>query len=92
MGLRTPFGPWFKTWVDVLKKLPQYLLVGEVKSSLNRKTMEIAETELEEKVQRLPLKDGYEQVLTKVFCLEAKRLRNKDRKSIGGDDILRVLK
>ena len=67
-------------------------LVGEVKLSLNRRKLEIAETELEEKVQRLPFKDGYQQVLTKVFCLEAKKLKIKDRKWIAGDEILRVLR
>ena len=60
------------------------LLVGEVKSSLNRKKLEIAETELQERVQRLPFKDRYQQVLTKVFCLEAKELKNKDRQWITG--------
>jgi len=66
--------------------------VGEIKSFLDRRKLEIAETELEEKVQRLPFKDRYQQVLTKVFCLEAKNLKNKDQKWIGGDDILRVLR
>ena len=80
--------------VDVVSESEdrRLLLVGEVKSSLNRRKLEITETELEEKVQRLPFKDGYQQVLTKVFCLEAKKLKSKDRKWIAGDDILRVLR
>ncbi|MDA2924334.1 ATP-binding protein [Acidobacteria bacterium AH-259-L09] len=80
--------------VDVVSESEdrRLLLVGEVKSLLDVGKLEIAETELEEKVQRLPFKDGYQQVLTKVFCLEAKKLKSKDRKWIGGDDILRVLR
>ncbi|MEE8348202.1 MAG: ATP-binding protein [Acidobacteriota bacterium] len=80
--------------VDVVSESEdgRFLLVGEVKSLLDVRKLAIAERELEQKTQRLPFKDDYQEVLTRVFYLEARKLKGKGKNWIGGDHILSVLK